>query len=277
MKKIIISDNTIENIINDYTKNNISVLELTKRYNYKYDVIYRVLKENNIKIKNNRVYATKYSFDEKFFDVIDTEEKAYWLGFIYADGYIMKDQYSNSFGLALSVEDIKHLVKFKKCIKSNHPIHIYTTNGYSENKKYCRIKIYNNILCEQLFNNGVFFNKTTILKFPNLLNEDLIRHFIRGYLDGDGCITYNYKKENNYLRFQIKICGTMEFLNDLQKYLPFKKQHKLFKRHNDDVNNYSLEIGGNKQVGNILNYLYNDSHIYLDRKYDRYLFYLNNI
>ena len=48
----------------------------------------------------------------RIFETIDTEEKAYWLGFMYADGYIGASRYS--VGINLSLKDIDHLKKFCK-------------------------------------------------------------------------------------------------------------------------------------------------------------------
>ena len=69
----------------------------------------------------------KYSYDSNFFEKIDSEAKAYWLGFLYADGYIHRN-YKNgkiksmSLELSLKSEDRAHLENFLRDIRSNVPI-----------------------------------------------------------------------------------------------------------------------------------------------------------
>lgn len=73
----------IKDVIDLY-KSNKSIKEIAKLFNSSQETISKVLKENNIEVYRRN----KINFDEHIFDVIDTEEKAYWLGFIFADGYI---------------------------------------------------------------------------------------------------------------------------------------------------------------------------------------------
>ncbi|MCQ2969409.1 MAG: hypothetical protein MJ191_04695, partial [Clostridium sp.] len=99
-------------------------------------------------------------------------------------------------------------------------------------------------------------------------NECVHRDFIRGYFGGDGTLVLS----KNSINF--KICGTRELLekmidifNENSDY-NFKK--RLFKRWNNEKNNYYLSYGGRNKTLSIMNYLYNNSKIYLDRKYDKY-------
>jgi len=268
----IVVPNEIKNqIIYDYKKGD-SVLALTKKYGYKYDKIYSLIQKENIPIRGNNYNSKRYYNDSQIFDNIDTEEKAYWLGFLYADGCVVNTGSNLKVSLALSAKDISHLEKFQRFMRTNNPIRIYNGNHHNQ---YCRLYIIDEHLCKQLIDKGVYINKTEIISFPNFLSEEMIRHFIRGYVDGDGCITYHKHKNNiNRYVFAIKICSTKEMLYGINNYLPLnnkKKIPKLQKRRKNEVNNYSLEYGGNKQTLNILNYLYQDANIYLDRKYERYL------
>ena len=85
--KILFSEEQIQEIVYLYTVQNVSIHKIAERYQTSDRPIARILKENNIKIKKNDFYQKK-NCNENFFDIIDTEEKAYWLGFIYADGCI---------------------------------------------------------------------------------------------------------------------------------------------------------------------------------------------
>lgn len=270
MKKIIVPNVIQEKIIHDY-KNGSSVLSLSKKYGYKYDKTQSIIRENNLKIRGNDFNSKKYHNDSHIFDTIDTEEKSYWLGFLYADGCIMDTGSNIRLSLAINVGDIEHLEKFKEFLNTDAPIHIYKSNYGTE---YCRIQILDKYLCGQLINKGVYIRKTEILTFPSFLDKSLVRHFIRGYIDGDGCITYhNLNKNKDKMVFALKICSTKAMLLEINNYLPRKnKNHPaLEKRIKNDVDNYSITYGGNLQVLNILNYLYDNANIYLKRKYERYL------
>lgn len=271
MKKIVVPNDIKDKIIEDYIHGD-SVLSLSKKYGYKYDKTYSIIKENNLEIRGNDFNSKKYYNDSYIFDKIDTEEKAYWLGFLYADGCIMKNKNNLKLSLALSVEDMGHLNLFKSFLNTNAPIYVYDGN---HNNKYCRLQIFDNHMCEQLINKGVYIKKTEIITFPQFLDESLIRHFIRGYVDGDGCITYyKHNKNQNHLTFALKICSTREMLESIHKFLPTNKSSEyptLEKRRKNEVNNYSVSYGGNIQTLNILNYLYDNTNIYLQRKYERYL------
>lgn len=209
-------------------------------------------------------------FDKNIFDTIDTEEKAYWLGFIYADGNIsshkegVKKRYS--FELSLSNNDINHLKKFKEFIKSNKELKVSTAGNLYKYLR-CRICISNKHLWNVLNSYGCVPKKSLTLKFPKIsifFSKDLIRHFIRGYFDGDGCISYNNK---SHTEMSISLLGTKDFLEELQRNLPLEKENKIYKEKNKKV--YQLSFQRSRGIY-ILNYLYKDAKIYLDRKYKRY-------
>lgn len=89
MKKIKIPPNIMNDIINDYTINNMSVPQLNKKYKYSNTVLYRELRDNDICIKSAENAARKYEINMDVFKQI-TEESAYWMGFITADGSFQK-------------------------------------------------------------------------------------------------------------------------------------------------------------------------------------------
>ena len=209
----------------------------------------------------------KYVYNVNFFEEINTEEKAYWLGFIYADGYISKTASGHSFGISLSINDKEHLEKFKKSLSSNIEIRTYKNNSGYTNNEYCRILISNKKIVSDLEKHGVVEHKTLILKKPDI-DEKFFAHFIRGYLDGDGCISY-CKSNKSYT---IKIVGTDSILNFIKIFIEKNtncKINKFYKRRKDDIVS-SLELGGNLQVRKVLDILYKDANIYLDRKFERY-------
>jgi hypothetical protein len=254
----------IEDIIHLYTSENMSISKIADLYNVNDDTIKRRLKENNISIKNNNFYKKK-KFNENFFDDINTEEKAYWLGFIYADGCVSNRKTTDVFEIKLSEKDKAHLEKLKAVLNSEHSIGVHISScGYNVGKKYCSFSIVNQHLVDSLVEKGVLYRKTRILKFPNetQVPRNLIKHFIRGYFDGDGSV---YCLEESGIG-NISFVGTKNMLegilNEFKCVIPTTTQ--IHKYKNKDV--YDLKIGGSNYFKKCYNFLYQDATIFLDRK-----------
>lgn len=210
--------------------------------------------------------------DYNYFDTIDTEEKAYWLGFLFADGNISKSSYMRKNGkikngvykieVSLKSEDTEHLEKFAKALNYNKPIKI---SKASFDKKRCRLQFNNKHMWTTLNALGCTPNKSLTLNFPKLemfKNKWLIYSFIRGYVDGDGNIGFCDK---NHTKMQLRILGTAEFLTKLQQQLPLECDNKLIK----DGNIYQL-IFNAKRGAYVCSILYKGSSIYLNRKFSLY-------
>jgi hypothetical protein len=239
--------------------------------------VYSVLNKFKITCRSNKINNRIYKLNQGFFTNIDREEKAYWLGFIYADGYVTTR--GNYVGLAIAQKDKTHLEKFVSSLQTNYPIKEYlVSNGYGEGNVFCRLIICSETVQTDLISKGVLTNKSLRLTFPSpqIVPMRLLQHFIRGYFDGDGSLSYYTSNNSKY--FTIKICGTYELLDSMRSYfkstLELNGSGSISKRKKDNKNNYYLTIGGNIQVGKVLGYLYKDATLYLDRKYLRYLFFL---
>lgn len=229
--------------------------------------------KKNIGARSHREANSRYYFNENFFNKIDTEEKAYWLGFLMADGYISKNNNSYKVGLTLSTCDYIHLEKLNKSLESNYPVKTYeaTKNSYSKNS-YSRIIYYSEIMFNDLLKYNLVEHKTNVLIPPDIsLLGNYISDFIRGYFDGNGSIAHTNTKQNNNYAF--KLVSTKEFLDFVNNYIKEKlgfSANKYYKRK-DYQEVMSLEFGGNLKTQKILDLLYKDAIIYLDRKYQRYL------
>lgn len=171
---------------------------------------------------------SKYTYNESYFEKIDSHEKAYWLGFLYADGCITRfyrneKLKSMSLELTLKSDDEDHLYKFLKCLESNVPIQHKTI----KNKYYAsRLVINCTKMCRDLINLGCTPQKSLTLTFPNekILSEKYISSFICGYFDGDGgvhygeSIVFNKNRNKEYLQYSYScyFCGTQSFLNSIR-------------------------------------------------------------
>ena len=198
------------------------------------------------------------------FEKIDTEEKAYWLGFLYADGSVGSKE--DKIELGLAEKDLKHIEKFKTFMNINNKI------SYREKTKSYRMS-FRSAQCKQdLINKGCVPKKSLILNFPNenQVPKYLIRHFIRGYFDGAGWFT------NTEKCFQVGIIGTENFINGfLDSIENIDKKNKIFDVHREDGAKRYV-FGAYNDVLNFLNWIYKDSNIYLDRKYASYLDFIKN-
>lgn len=260
------TENFWKEIIERYTKEQISLTQLAKEYNIDRRTLSGNLKKLGIKIINRQNIC---KFNENIFDEIDTEEKAYWLGFIFADGYISNNInciYKNIFEISLKISDINHLYKFNTFME-------HVKNNINVDDYRCRWSIMNSHLWSQLNWYGCVPNKSKKLIFPDTCtfsNSKLLRHFIRGYFDGDGCITFHKYKYT--VSPAVSVISTKPFLSKILEISNIPANFRHDSRHSD--NTFSLEY--NKENGiKFINWLYTDCSIYLDRKYKLYNFFKN--
>lgn len=244
-----------------------SITKIAKEFGIKPKTLSDRIKELGYEVIN---YQNMLKFDETIFDSIDSEEKAYWLGFIYADGCIFSD--GSRFELSLNVGDFDHLLKFSNFIKHIEPeklVKIGEVKCGDKLCKRCRVSLSNKHLWNTLNNYGCVPNKSLILQFPQISifkSSDLIKHFIRGYWDGDGCLTYNNKTHTSA---EMSVLGTEDFLTDMKKHLPLKYDYLL---QNKSSKTKILTITG-KNAFELSYFLYNNSNLYLNRKFNKFLDY----
>lgn len=153
--------------------------------------------------KKTSLGGQKYKVNSKFFDSF-TVKSAYWLGFLWADGYISK--INNNVALGLASKDYQHLEKFKKDIKAEINIQFNSSKNRYSKKGIFRLA----------FNDYFIHNKLKELgfetrnKMPNIPKK-YFYDFLRGYIDGDGYIAIN---KQNQLLVGIS-CPHIDFLNSL--------------------------------------------------------------
>lgn len=241
-----------------------SLTSIAKKFSTTRHALSRGLKKLGITIVNTQ---NQTKFNENIFDYIDTEEKAYWLGFIWADGYISSK--NNTFEIKLSIKDIEHLYKFNSFMQHNKN-NVKTQQISFKGKTFitCRWSVVNKHLHQVLNSYGCVPNKSLVLQFPDIKifeNEGLVRHFIRGYFDGDGCISYISK--NGVVQPQIVIMGTKPFLEFLNSWIRIPGYCKKSKSEAYEWRNSC------NSARQLIQYLYNDCSIYLERKFKRAMFF----
>ena len=228
-----------------------------------------------------------YKINNKYFDKIDNPNKAYWLGFIWADGYVGKRERGNKgniieYALKLAIKDTddNHIKKFANDIETNQPIKYYKTKGFCESSE-SRLLITNKYMCSHLYEDlGIISFRTDANKVISFIPKKLHKYFILGVFDGDGSFSSYSCKDNGHMRDKMNLSfgGSESLLRFIENHLienkiikPYEEGRKLQQRHKDADGTWrTLVLPGPAQAMRILNYLY-DSPIYLDRKYEKYL------
>ena len=199
-----------------------------------------------------------YKYDKQFFNKIDNEEKSYWAGFLAADGNIRKDFLKMR--IELNIKDYSHLEKFKKSINGNNPI----KESIRPNNHSCYIDVNCKEFCLALNELGITPKKSLSLKINfDLIPKELRNHFIRGYFDGDGSINKYQRENKKYLEWEISFVSSKMFLNQILEEL--KKEKNLY----SCGNNFRVSFKAKNDIKDILNYLYKDATIYMDRKIEK--------
>lgn len=263
-------DKEIE-IVDKYNQG-VSISQLSREYN----IYWRGIK--NILINNGVTTRTFYHIDENYFDVIDTPNKAYILGFLYADGANTSnyDRPRYCVSICLKQDDYKILEAIRDEI------------GYSEApiklKQYgktptAKLDICNKHIVLRLHELGIIPNKTFTIKFPEWLSQNLYSHFIRGYFDGDGCLTHGTIRRGK-TQAAISIAGTSDFcysLSDIIEHECGVTAHVNNTGGNCNPLIKVLTAHGNIKCKKILDYIYRDADLKLERKYQKYInWYYNN-
>lgn len=200
-------------------------------------------------LKQSGYTKSKAKFNHDFFQNIDSETKAYWLGFMMADGCVSMT-HSPKIVIRLCKKDGHHLQLWHDTIDSCVPLCWSTKSVQSQH--------YSLKMCEDLIDLGCTPKKSLTLSFPEI-EKSLLHHFVRGYFDGDGCASLHNKKQKTP-QCRITFVGTESFLKKLSEIVCIdNKLHFAGKAR-------SLQINGNKKICKIVSWMYQDAKIYLKRK-----------
>lgn len=235
-----------------------SGLELAKVFNCGITSVYRALNKNNVLLRKASDVSRKYFVNDQFFNSVDNQCKAYTLGFITADGNINR-VYSKVLRIGLHKRDKDVLYKIIKCMESNYPV--------NTSKKQVYVAITSNQLCDDVLSMWKYkgFGR---LPFYDI-NEDLLNHYLRGLVDGDGWISRN--KAN---RYQVGVCGNKKTMTFIKNILFKKFNYKAKILPNKSI--YQVAISDNIIIKSFLDWLYQGAFIYLNRKYSKYVDFKNN-
>ena len=238
-------------------QNGESFLSIAKSFDVTPKVIINRLKKMNIdmSLKGNR----KYYYDDNIFKELDTPEKAYWFGFIMSDGYIIEER--NSLRLKLGAQDEGHILKFLDFLGCPHELLMYETHNITGNVMP-KIEISNKILVPDLIRHGFVGKKEDRIK-PILSSDELRRNLVRGMMDADGCISkkINSSYEINLTSASLAYCKIVEKVFNSVCTRPVN-----IRKHGDGA--YRVDTSRRTSVKRILEYLYQEDDVSLERKYN---------
>jgi hypothetical protein len=221
-------------------------------------------KEQNVKRKNpNYIKKTKKRYDENFFEVIDTEDKAYFLGFIYADGCLINNDKKSIYEITIKINNKDDHILIKLIKKINGEMKLW----YNKKREMCEIRLNGKKIVSDLENKGVHPNKTFTIKYP-VIDEKLERHFLRGYFDGDGCIRINTDKRDGSKRGDLRIVGgSIDMLNKINERMNLLFNTNINKLYGPENKEFKyVGWAGMTDIEKIYNGFYNNSNLFLTRK-----------
>lgn len=240
----------------EYKKTGESRLSFATRFGLTEDQMKKLISKNKWAIK--AVTRNEHAFDDY------SEEAAYWAGFLASDGNVDS---KNRIRLMLKYDDISHLEKFRKFLDSTYAISSNTT-AYNR----CSFEFTNAHIREILeFNYNIIPNKTANMQFPSHVPDKYLKHYIRGYFDGDGSICESFSNINSrrssiYATFA---SGCKEFVEALYSYINNTLGTGGHLQTFKDSVKWQIKYNTN-DAKTLLHYLYSDATVYLDRKYALY-------
>ena len=275
MPRKIISKELEQEIIEYYLSQPMTMKQVEDKYNLSHPTITKILKDVP---KYSKAKMNNPEMKEHFFEKIDNENSAYFLGLLISDGNIFKDKTSGrqaSISITLNAEDEYILEKFKNVLQSN------TTVSY-DGRGCAQIAVRSNIMANDLSNYGVIPRKSYDTYLPKI-SKEMMPHVIRGIFDGDGSIIAKPSpKDDGRNRFlhSISFCGSHQLMEDISKYL---LEHLDIKSTIYDYKDRRLSELKIQTISGIMKlgcWMYKDSTIFLIRKkniFDIFLIHYSNI
>lgn len=268
----LLTDEDKKNIIQTfYNSKNLSFKEISNLLGFSERAISRVLKESDINTKRKN----RYTLNENYFNTIDTQDKAYILGLLYADGYVGDEHYNN---VVLGMKDKDIIEKVAQCIEYSGEIRKGNKGGFEHSTYSYIINISSKTMTDDLRKYGLYPNKSLTMKDFPLIPRALERHFIRGYFDGDGSVVlsknssyykgHGFIKKYEYPTIHIAFLGTEAFIRRLAEKMDL--DHVLIRNTKTSLIK-ELRISSKKESSRIFGFLYKYADIFLERKYKKWL------
>ncbi len=249
----VLSDQDKIDVVTLYKRGYTSV-KLGKMYGVHGNSICGILKRRGVE-RRRRVYDV----DESYFREINTEDRAYWFGFILADGNVHK----KTLTVELQGRDRQHLENFRFSMRSLNPL------SYRESKNSYALHVHSDKMVQDLAKHGCLERKTCHVCFPHI-ESNLCRHFVRGYFDGDGWITSRMHSG----KWKIWQCGlsssSEKIIKETHNWTIETIGRSFGSTFRTGRGHYRLDFSGKRSVLSFLGLLYDDASVFLHRKMELY-------
>lgn len=262
-KRTVITQEDKQLVIDLYSKMH-NQSKISSMLNMDVHNIRKILHEANIKT-NDTICHRIYDVDDYYFDNINSPNKAYILGLLCADGNISRS--NGSWKLSLQERDKSVLIDICKELKTTRPLLKQSVSKYYKNNYQDQYMLYvgNQHMHDKLIEYGLVPSKSLVLEYPSIISQELQRHFLRGYYDGDGS-SYCGKNGKN-----CSFVGTASFCDSAKRIIQEELGiHVNVYPCNKNPQTSILYISGGKQVFTFLSWIYKESELKIQRKYEKY-------
>ena len=274
MPRKIITEELKQEIIKYYLSQPMTMKLVEDKYELSHPTITKILKDVP---KYTKAKLNNPNMKEHFFQEINEEAKAYFLGLLISDGNVFKDNTGRraSISITLDLKDEYMLEKFKEVLQAN------TSVGH-DGRGCGQIAVRSNIMAEDLAKYGVVPRKSYNTYLP-LISKEMMPHLIRGIFDGDGSIMAKPNPSNdghNRFLHSISFCGTHQLMEDISNYILENLGVKTAVYDYKDRNLSELKIQNIDNIAKFGYWIYRNSTIFLNRKKDifnDFLKHYNNI
>jgi hypothetical protein len=257
MQRIDLNPEIIVSIISDYEEG-LRGNAIADKYDMSPGKIYKTIRTAGAKVRPTS--RRKYFIDEKMFEKVNCEWKAYLLGLIYSDGCVRRLNVT----LGLHEKDkaiMENLTKILGCPLKYSPPKTYVSKGRTTNNHGRYFFNLNSIrLVEDIIKLGCGPKKSLTLKFPTyeIIPRHLFHHFIRGYFDGDGCIQ----------SYTFHIISSDDFCIGFQKWLMIELNISSYLKKHQKISR--VKVHRLSDIKKLRDYMYSDATLYLLRKRNKF-------
>ena len=261
MPRKIISEQLKQEIIEDYKSKPMTLNEVGIKFNLSNPTVGKILK-NIPKYPKARIFNPE--MNERFFQEINNEKNAYFLGLLISDGNVFNDSTGRqaSISITLDLKDEYLLQSFKKAVNSN------TSIGH-DGRGCGQIAVRSNLMAQDLAQYGVVPRKSYNTYLPQI-NKSMMSHLIRGILDGDGSVLA--KQNGTRFLHSISFCGTHQLMSDISEYcynnLSLQQKPNVYDYKDKQLS--EMKIQNYNDIKKFGNWIYSNATIYMERKKEKY-------
>ena len=259
-----LSESEKDRIVEKYFECDMRIVDMAKFFKVTKRTVPALLKIRGI----NTARKNRYTLNEHYFDKVDTERKAYWLGYLFADGFVGNEKFNNI--VFSQKQSDGYIVKeFANDIEFTGKTRISKRPGGFENSgKSVVLNFSSEIMAKALGHLKMYTCKSMTIEDLPPIKDDLMRHFVRGYFDGDGSVSrhlkYINKKGKSIYSRHCDMIGTQPFL---EKIASLVSAESFFSDSHTPGMKY-LNFNKIDSMTSLYHYMYDGATVYLKRKFN---------